>query len=328
MSDATSGRATKRPAPSQDDGRFNLPLTSIHRVEADGVHVMTANAQGPVYHASPVTKGPLMNDNSEISRRKLLGGMVLTAIGSAVASSFAAPTPAFAENPFQTPSILVFDVNETLIDIESIGPLFQRIFGDANVVREWFNALILYSDATTLSGLYATFFSLGQGLIEMLAKIHGVEIKPSDIDELRTRMLTMKAHPDSAPGLKKLKDAGFRMVTCTNSPPNPNGDSPLEHAGLAHFFERQFSIDEVRSFKPGQSVYHMVATELEVPTSSCCMVAAHVWDTIGAQSAGFAAALVARPGNAPLLVKGLPQPQAVAPDLPGVATQLIKMWRS
>lgn len=183
-------------------------------------------------------------EEGTMERRTFIGAVtgvslgLLSAIGSAVASSFAAPTPAFAENPFQTPSILVFDVNETLIDIESIGPLFQRIFGDANVVREWFNALILYSDATTLSGLYATFFSLGQGLIEMLAKIHGVEIKPSDIDELRTRMLTMKAHPDSAPGLKKLKDAGFRMVTCTNSPPNPNGDSPLEHAGLAHFFER------------------------------------------------------------------------------------------
>ena len=30
------------------------------------------------------------------------------------------------------------------------------------------------------------------------------------------------------------------------------------------------------------------------------MVAAHVWDTIGAQSVGFSAALITRPGNAPL----------------------------
>ena len=28
------------------------------------------------------------------------------------------------------PSVLVFDVNETLIDIDSIAPLFKRIFGD------------------------------------------------------------------------------------------------------------------------------------------------------------------------------------------------------
>lgn len=235
---------------------------------------------------------------------------------------------AYAENPFQKPSILVFDVNETLIDIESIAPLFQRVFADRNVLREWFGQLILYSGAVTLSGLYATFFSLGQGILEMLGSIHGVQITPSDVEELRTRMLTMPAHPDVEPGLKQLKDAGFRMVTCTNSPPNPHGDSPLAHAGLAYFFERQFSIDAVRAFKPSPHVYHMVARELDVPPSSCCMVAAHVWDNIGAQSAGFAAALIARPGNAPLMVKGLPQPQALGPDLPAVATQLIKMWRS
>jgi 2-haloacid dehalogenase len=29
------------------------------------------------------------------------------------------------------PSVLVFDVNETLIDIEALSPLFQQILGDA-----------------------------------------------------------------------------------------------------------------------------------------------------------------------------------------------------
>ena len=77
----------------------------------------------------------------------------------------------------------------------------------------------------------------------------------------------------------------------------------------------------------GAQVYHMVAGELDVPPAAICMVAAHVWDTIGAQSIGCSGALVARPGNAPLPVHGLPQPQAVAPDLPGVAAQLIKLWR-
>jgi pimeloyl-ACP methyl ester carboxylesterase len=44
MSDTTSGTATKRPAPSQDDTRFSLPFTSIHRVEADGVQVFYRTA--------------------------------------------------------------------------------------------------------------------------------------------------------------------------------------------------------------------------------------------------------------------------------------------
>src|SRR5215813_9925998 len=116
------------------------------------------------------------------------------------------------------PSICVFDVNETLLDIEFLAPLFQRLFGDRTVLREWFGQLILYSEAITLSGPYTTFFTLGQGVLKMMGSIHNVSIQKDDIEELRTRLLTMPAHPDVPAGLKQLKDAGFRLVTLTNSP--------------------------------------------------------------------------------------------------------------
>jgi 2-haloacid dehalogenase len=223
------------------------------------------------------------------------------------------------------PSICVFDVNETLLDIEFLAPLFQRLFGDGKVMREWFGQLILYSEAITLSGPYTTFFSLGQGVLQMLASIYGVSIEQADIEELRMRMLTMPAHPDVPTGLKQLKDAGFRLVTLSNSPPDPQ-HSPLKHAGIDGWFEKSFSVDRVRRFKPAPQVYHMVAEELDVPPAAICMVAAHVWDTIGAQSVGCSGALITRSGNASLPLHGLPQPQVVAPDLPGVATQMIKLW--
>ena len=193
-------------------------------------------------------------------------------------------------------------------------------------MREWFGQLILYSDAITLSGPYTTFFTLGQGILKMLGSIHKASITEADVDELRTRMLTMPAHTDVPEGLQQLKDAGFRLVTCTNSPPDPQA-SPLKHAGIDGWFEKSLSIDRVRRFKPAPQVYHMVAEELDVAPAEICMVAAHVWDTIGAQSVGCSAALLTRPGNAPLPVHGLPQPQVVAPDLPGAAVQMIRLWR-
>jgi 2-haloacid dehalogenase len=149
----------------------------------------------------------------------------------------------------------------------------------------------------------------------MIGSIHGVTVEPKDIEEIKQGMMTMPAHSDVIEGLKYLKKLGYRMVTLTNSPPNPGGKSPLEQAGLAEYFERQFSIETARAYKPAQVVYHMVAQELDVPPSSCCMVAAHVWDTVGAQSAGFSSALITRPGNALLPIPGLPQPNFVAKDL-------------
>ena len=147
------------------------------------------------------------------------------------------------------PSICVFDVNETLLDIELVAPLFQRLFGDRKVLREWFGQLVLYSNAITLSGPYTTFFTLGQGVLKMLGSIHNVSVQQADIEELRMRMLTMPAHSDVPAGLKQLKDAGFRLVTLTNSPPDSQ-TSPLKHAGIDGWFEKSFSVDRVRRFKP------------------------------------------------------------------------------
>ncbi|WP_061293182.1 haloacid dehalogenase type II [Herbidospora cretacea] len=220
------------------------------------------------------------------------------------------------------PQVLVFDVNETLIDIGAMDPLFERVFGDARVTREWFGQLVTYSMATTLSGRWEDFFTLGQGVLRMVADVHGVEITDGDVEDVRTAMLTMPAHPDVEPGLTRLRDAGFRLVTLTNSPSNPGGRSPLEHAGLAPFFERRFTVETARAYKPAPQAYHLVSQALGVPPSACLMVACHVWDLMGALGAGFGAGLITRPGNAPLPLASSPQPDLVAPDLPVLADLL------
>jgi 2-haloacid dehalogenase len=220
------------------------------------------------------------------------------------------------------PSVLVFDVNETLIDIEALAPVFERIFGDPGALREWFGQLVLYSMTATMSGHYADYFTVGQGVLQMLATIHHADITDDDVHDIRQAMLTMPAHPDVADSLTLLRDNGFRLVTLTNSPPNPDGPSPLEHAGLAPFFERQFSVEACHEFKPAPTVYRYVCDELGVSPAECMMVAAHVWDTIGAQSVGFSGALITRPGNALLPVAALPQPTVVAADLRELAGNL------
>jgi 2-haloacid dehalogenase len=268
-------------------------------------------------------------ESPNLSRRSLVSGLGAAAAGGLIAGATtgvqAAPAQA-EEVQVPVPSILVFDMNETTLDIEYTAPVFERVFGNKAVLREWFAQLILYSNAISLAGPYATFFELGQGLLKMLADIHRVSVKPSDVEELRQRFATLPAHPDVEQGLTKLKAAGFRLVAFTNSPPvHP---SPAENAGLGNFFEREFSIDRVRRFKPAPQCYHMVAEELDVELSECGMVAAHVWDTLGAQSAGYSgAALITRGVNAPLPVHRIPQPQIVAPDFIGLAAQAAKLWR-
>jgi 2-haloacid dehalogenase len=224
-------------------------------------------------------------------------------------------------------SIIVFDVNETLLDITTLEPLFNRVFGDRSVLREWFAQLILYSQTMTLSGLYTPFGELAVGILRMVASIHGITVADSDIDELKERMNTMPAHPDVVPALTRLQDAGFRLVTLTNSA-SVSSPTPLERAGLGGFFEGAFSVEAVRKFKPAPETYRHVAEEMSVETSDLCLVACHLWDTIGAQAAGCNGALITRPHNAILPAAGVPVPNFTAADLTDLAEQIVLRWQA
>ncbi len=48
--------------------------------------------------------------------------------------------------------IIVFDVNETQLDLATIRPSLVRIFDDPAATRRWFAGLITYSEALTLAG--------------------------------------------------------------------------------------------------------------------------------------------------------------------------------
>src|ERR1700754_2220404 len=128
-----------------------------------------------------------------------------------------------------TPEVLVFDVNETLIDFEALSPMFEKVFGDRRVLREWLGQLIMYSMTITLSGLYKDYWDIGGGTFQMVGTTHGIRIGDDDIEALKQAMKSMPAHQDVEQGLEMLVDAGFRMVTLTNSPPTPGTKSPLEN---------------------------------------------------------------------------------------------------
>lgn len=221
------------------------------------------------------------------------------------------------------PSVLVFDVNETLLDIEALAPLFEDVFGDPRVLRDWYAQLVSYSMTVTLTEKYVDFATLAQGVLRMLGDIHRVEVTDDDLHRLKAGVLTMPAHPDVAEGLALLRDNGFRLATLTNSPPNPDGPTALESAGIAGFFEHRLSVEAQRAFKPAPVVYRYACQTLRAEPADCMMVASHAWDLLGAQHAGLSAALITRPGNSALPVDGLPLPDLVVSDLPRLAERLI-----
>ncbi|MBU2956093.1 haloacid dehalogenase type II [Paracoccus sp. 1_MG-2023] len=221
--------------------------------------------------------------------------------------------------------VLVFDVNETLLDLESLAPIFARIFGDGAAMREWFAQLVLYSQSLTIAGVGSDFASLAGGVLQMLGDIRGVAIGDDDLAELRHGIGHMPAHDDAADALSLLRDRGFRMVTLTNSPPS-DGPDGLTRAGLADYFEERFSVQPTGRFKPAPETYRMVAERLGCKVQDMCLVACHTWDTLGLQALGGHGALVTHGANAPLPAPGVPQPVLCTTTLTQMAEAIADRW--
>ena len=220
--------------------------------------------------------------------------------------------------------VIVFDVNETLLDLDSMNPIFERIFNDPAAMRLWFADLILYSEALTIADVYVPFTDIGAAVLRMLAVTRGVMISDADGAELTDRFASMPPHPEVPGALRRLREHGFRLFTLTDNTLEISGRQ-LAQGAIIGEFERRFSVDEtVRRHKPAPEAYHSVASALGVEPGGICLIASHVWDTIGAGAAGWQAGLILREGNAPLGVG--PQPDYIGKDLDVVAGQLIEKY--
>jgi len=252
------------------------------------------------------------------SRRRFVGTM----LGSAAIGALAYRT-AGAQRTGRGAGgrhILVLDVIETMLDINALEPHFVRAFGDGQILKEWFANLLLYANVTTVAGPYADFGTVAGAVLDMTATAHGKMLAIEDRNRILQGTLTLPPHPDVKDGLQRLKAAGLRMVTLTNSAPASVAQQ-LKNAGLTDFFERSFSIDAVKKYKPAPEPYQYVARELGVVAADLRMVAAHAWDVHGALRAGCAATFISRPGHA-LFPLG-PKPDILASDLRDAAARII-----
>jgi 2-haloacid dehalogenase len=123
--------------------------------------------------------------------------------------------------------LIVFDVNETVLDLQTMEPIFERIFGDKMAMRLWFANLVMYSAALTVAGCYVPFTDIGSAVMKMLADTEGIKVDDADKAELTEKFSTMPPHREVPAALRKLRDAGsgcspLRTICVRFRPANSN----------------------------------------------------------------------------------------------------------
>lgn len=224
--------------------------------------------------------------------------------------------------------VLVFDVNETLLDLSALDPVFAEVFevaGGTAVRQAWFKELLHEALVATVTGPYVDFSTLARSALRVTAKRHGHRLDDQGVSRIFDAVTHLPPHDDVADALDRLDDAGFRLVALSNGAPEALA-AQLDHAGLTERFEMIASAESAGRLKPAAEPYRWVARTLDVSPDRLCMVAAHAWDTTGALRAGLQAAFVERPGK--VLSDADPAPHVTGSTLDEVARTLVDSYLS
>lgn len=218
------------------------------------------------------------------------------------------------------PELLLFDVNETLLDMTKIKSEINRALNSDTAFLLWFSRLLEFSLAETLTGNYLDFGEVGKAVLKMTAKDFSTKISEEKIRDILGNTTRLPAHPEVAEALEKLKRAGYKLVPLTNGG-KETLKKQLEFAGLAKFFDSTYSVESVRKFKPHPEPYLYALEQEKVEKEDAMLIAAHGWDILGAQRAGLRTAFISRPGKY-LYPNGAP-PEFMGKDLRDIADQLV-----
>ena len=224
-------------------------------------------------------------------------------------------------NAFKSrPALLLFDVNETLLDTTPMREAVNKAFQSEYAFQHWFSWLLHYSLVENVTNEYHDFSQIGQAVMQMTVTAFSRNIPEAKQKELVEMVKDLPAHLDVIPGLQKLQQAGYRMATLSNSP-YKSSVPHLEKLGLNSFFESMLSVDIAQKFKPDLTTYQTAAAELKVNINNIMLISAHGWDIAGILRAGGRGAFVGRPGQA--LYPLAPAPELEDTTLLSLADKLI-----
>lgn len=195
------------------------------------------------------------------------------------------------------PSVIVFDVNETLSDMAPMGQRFVEVGAPAYMAKLWFATLLRDGFALTAAGDNGSFAGIGAEALR--GQFAGLELN-TDIESAVKHVMAgfsdLAIHPDAVEGIRALRAAGYRLVTLSNGSTQV-AEKLFADAGIRDSFELLLSVEDAPAWKPGRSAYEYAASKCGAAPGELLLVAVHPWDIHGAAKAGFATAWIDRSGG-------------------------------
>ena len=178
------------------------------------------------------------------------------------------------------PEVVALDVNETLLDLAPLRAGLIELGEAPELLGVVFARTLLTGFAAATAGTWCRF---RDAFDAALAQQTG--LSAADRGRLAGAFLELSPHPDVEPALRRLVEAGVRVVTLSHGSPGV-AEAGLERGGITPLVERSLSSEVIRAWKPAREVYLWAAGVCDVEPARMALVAAHAWDVHGAVRAG------------------------------------------
>ncbi|GAA3673646.1 haloacid dehalogenase type II [Nonomuraea antimicrobica] len=208
------------------------------------------------------------------------------------------------------PQVVIFDVNETLTDMEPLRARFEEVGLSGEQMTTWFASVLRDGFALTVSGGFAEFARIAADVLR------GLRLDDAAVAYVLSGFAGLGVHPDVPEGMRALRAAGIRLFTMTNGAAAMTRGI-LDRAGLLDLVEATLDVSGPRAWKPARAAYEYAVGQAGVSPGVAALVAVHPWDVDGAQRAGLTGAYLDRDGGAYPSV--MSAPHVSAPDLRALA---------
>ncbi len=196
----------------------------------------------------------------------------------------------------QRPSVVVFDVNETLSDLSPMADRFADLGVPGAMAGPWFAMVLRDGFALTAAGASERFAVVAEGVLRTLLAPEQLDRGLDDaVAHVLSGFTALPVHPDVPDGVRALREQGLRLVTLSNGAAAV-AEQLLTRAGVRDDFERLLSVEDAGVWKPDPASYAYAARTCGVDVAELMLVAVHPWDIDGARRAGLSATWVSRSG--------------------------------
>lgn len=194
------------------------------------------------------------------------------------------------------PSVIVFDVNETLSDLSPLGARFVEVGASASTAPLWFASILRDGFALTAAGGIAPFAGVARELLVSILSEAQLHRSVSDaVDHVMAGFSQLELHADVASGVDRLQQDGFRLATLSNGSTSI-AERLLTSGNVRDCFETLLTVEDAGAWKPSKVAYEHALAACGVPADEALLVSVHPWDVDGARRAGLQAAWVNRSG--------------------------------